>query len=400
MTQSSNIERWEKNIVLLHKDKKMKTIKESDKSQPVQLDLFQTLINNDFSNSVELYSSLPDLFSWKQDKLRNLDGSLPALSRSWVYKKFPYTLDITPANITITEPGSGKRTKKAFYKTVVAEFIENALQKLAVSDGFFHNNHEHDRERFSLITTYYQVREELKRVGKHYSYDQIRDGIAILAGLRYELVWEINRSIDIGNYFSPIELTVKNDKKNPLHSELYITFNKLTSNRILELDWRSYNYKELMRVKSSFGRILFKRLSHRFIQWDPRTGYHFLLSTLIKEGALQDDIITTNIKKIDQWILDCQYLIDRSETEKIYEINPSTNRKTIVDYKGVLVPTKEFQDDQFRVNLHHKRIRNYKINENGKAIIKPSRDQFYGRNGYKQYMEAIDEFESMRCTSR
>jgi len=41
----------------------MKQAKQSVESQPVQLDLFQTLINNDFSNSVELYASLPDLFS-------------------------------------------------------------------------------------------------------------------------------------------------------------------------------------------------------------------------------------------------------------------------------------------------------------------------------------------------
>jgi len=77
----------------------MKQAKQSVESQPVQLDLFQTLINNDFSNSVELYASLPDLFSWKQDKLRNPDGSLPALTRKGTYKNTSYSLDITPANI-------------------------------------------------------------------------------------------------------------------------------------------------------------------------------------------------------------------------------------------------------------------------------------------------------------
>jgi len=61
------------------------------------------------------------------------------------------------------------------------------LHKLAIADGFFLNDREVKTESFGLITTYYRIREELIVMGKHYSYEQIRDGIAILAGLRYEL---------------------------------------------------------------------------------------------------------------------------------------------------------------------------------------------------------------------
>jgi hypothetical protein len=38
-----------------------------------------------------------------------------------------------------------------------------------------------------------------------------------------------------------------------------------------------------MKVKTSFGRSLFMRLSYRFKQVDVINGYHFLLSTLIDE---------------------------------------------------------------------------------------------------------------------
>jgi len=57
----------------------------------------------------------------------------------------------------------------------------------------------------------------------------------------------------------------------------------MISNRILALDWRQFNYAEFMKVKTSFGRSLFLRLSHRFVQADPVAGYQFLLSTLIEE---------------------------------------------------------------------------------------------------------------------
>jgi hypothetical protein len=112
----------------------------NEAAQPRQLDLFQMLINQNYSNSVELYQTLPDVFNGKQDKLRNADGSLPVLSRQGMYNKTPYTLDISPANITVIDPETGKGRKRAFYKTVIAEFVEHALHKLSIAEGFFLND--------------------------------------------------------------------------------------------------------------------------------------------------------------------------------------------------------------------------------------------------------------------
>ena len=48
--------------VLLHKDKHMLQAKADMTKQPVQLDLGQTLTTDNYSNSVELYQTLPDIF--------------------------------------------------------------------------------------------------------------------------------------------------------------------------------------------------------------------------------------------------------------------------------------------------------------------------------------------------
>ena len=97
-----------------------------------------------------------------------------------------YTLDISPANITLAKSGKTKE-KRAFYKTVIAEFVEYALHKLAISDGLFTAD-ENKPDSFSLVTTFYAIREELKCMGKNYSYEQIKDAVSILASLRYELL--------------------------------------------------------------------------------------------------------------------------------------------------------------------------------------------------------------------
>jgi len=49
--------------VLLHKDKDMKLAKSDIAKQPVQLDLWKMLTTENYSNSVELYQTLPDVFS-------------------------------------------------------------------------------------------------------------------------------------------------------------------------------------------------------------------------------------------------------------------------------------------------------------------------------------------------
>ena len=380
--------------VLLHKNQQMEKIKASWNNQPKQLDLFQMLINQNYSNSVELYQTLPDVFSGKQEKFRNADGTLPVLSRQGMYHKTPYMLDISPANITVIEAWTNKKEKRAFYKTVVAEFVEHALHKLSISEGFFLNNDDVQTDHFWLITTFYKIREELKSMGKSYSYNQIKDGISILAWLRYQLSWDISKHYWIDSFFSPIDLTIKNDRKNPNHSELYITFNKLISKRILALDWRSFNYTEFMKLKTSFGRSLFMRLSYRFQQADPVKGYHFLLTSLLNEWVLQDDLITTNIKKVKEGLRDCQYIIERYDYEPLYEINAQTNRKKLIDYKFTVFPTQQFQQEQYRVNVHHKNIGNHRMDSEWKPVIKPMRDQYPTAGNFKAFQKDQAVFET------
>jgi hypothetical protein len=106
-----------------------------------------------------------------------------------------------------------------------------------------------------------------------------------------------------------------------------------------------------------------------------------LLSTLVKEGALQEDLITTNIKKINDAIGECRYLIDRYKITEVKDINPETHRQCLVDYKVDLYPTTVFQEEQYRVNVHHKNIREYRLNGEGQPVIKPMVDQYPGRSG-------------------
>ncbi len=75
-----------------------------------------------------------------------------------------------------------------------AYFIEHALHKLSITGGFFLNNKQADSDDFGLIVTFYQIKEELKRMGKIYSYDQIREEVSILAGFNYTEFMKVKSS--------------------------------------------------------------------------------------------------------------------------------------------------------------------------------------------------------------
>ncbi len=122
------------------------------------------------------------------------------------------------------------------------------------------------------------------------------------------------------------------------------------------------------------------RLSHRFQQADALRGYHFLLSTLIEEGALQADLITSNIKKINIALKECSYIIDHYTTDEKHILNPQTKRRTLVDYKITIYPTNAFQKEQYRLNTHQQSIHSYKVTPHGQTTIEPMLDQYEGKN--------------------
>ena len=64
-----------------------------------------------------------------------------------MYNKTAYSLNISPANITVMD-SSGMEMSKAFYKTIIADFVEHALHKLSISDGFFLNNDSVNTDEF------------------------------------------------------------------------------------------------------------------------------------------------------------------------------------------------------------------------------------------------------------
>lgn len=114
---------------------------------------------------------------------------------------------------------------------------------------------------------------------------------------------------------------------------------------------------------------------------------------------LQEDRITTNIKKIKEGLKDCAYIIDRFDAREAYQINPATNRRQLADYVVTVYPTEAFQQEQYRSNVHRKNIQEHRLQSDGRPIIKPMRDQYPTSHDFKRYMadkQSYDEAQASR----
>ncbi len=247
--------------------------------KPLQLDLFGMVSDARYVNLVPLYEALPRTVpgsGWAQSIKRNADGTMAPLKRSFVYDKTAYTLIISPAYL---EDKNGKL--RAQMPGVREERIELALMKLAVGDTFLNlNEDDYDADySIALQTSLYAIQ---KQLDNKYSKTEIRDGLDILAGVRFKVEGP-NRREDV--VFSPIDKAYKDDGAGD--ARLFIRFNTLVTRGVVRQMWRQVDYNKLLADPSFLSRWFRKRFGLKFahaqnksLQW----RYHLNLTTIIAEA--------------------------------------------------------------------------------------------------------------------
>jgi hypothetical protein len=79
--------------------------------------------------------------------------------------------------------------------------------------------------------------------------------------------------------------------------------------------------------------------------------------------------------------------------EKLYITNSETGRRKLDDYKVTVYPSEHFQREQYRVNVHHKNIRDHRVTTEGKPVIRPMRDQYPSTGDYSQFRQDCETYE-------
>lgn len=255
---------------------KKKDLVEYKQTQPEQLKLFES--EESYSNTIELYDSMPKYYfgGVEREKGKNVD-SLPILNREFTHRNRNYKLSISPA--AVQDKKTGKTIN--YYPSQREEIIEDVIRKISTKPNraiLFDND-------IGVKFTYYEVQQELKKIGHGYSIDQIKLGIEILNKSVLETTSKEGNEISITS--SLFSYVGKETKEMGGKERVVVIFNPLVTRSINQGTYRLINYEKLMRMKMQVSRWLHKRISHMFVQAALTNPYQILLSTIVRDSGMR-----------------------------------------------------------------------------------------------------------------
>lgn len=261
-----------------------KNLSEENAFCATQLSLFQSFLCNGpeerdkLSNTIELWDGVPKYFMSRQDMNKQREkGILPTLEREFEYRGRVYTVRIRPARLTDQQ---GK--DKEYYPSAREELVEDALRKIAAEQnhGFL------DHQESGVIFTLHMLRQELRRRGHALSYQEVVEGLDVLAGCRIE----IHSADGTGDYQTPIladllRVSRSRYKADP-KARWMAHFSPLVTRSILSLNYRQYDYHAMMSHSTQLARWLHKRLAHNYVNASLLQPYTILFSTIQRDSGL------------------------------------------------------------------------------------------------------------------
>ncbi|MCF6200263.1 MAG: hypothetical protein L3J67_12915 [Hyphomicrobiaceae bacterium] len=183
--------------------------------------------------------------------------------------------------------------------------------------------------------------------------------------------------------FSPISdfgFFNKDKRADPQGSRatIYIKFNSLISKSILAKKWRQINYESVIEERNYLSRRLRKMLGLKFTYASPSRSFNINLSTLIENSGISlYERMSDNLKYVDRVLASMTDLIARFAIEKKFTVHPLTKKgRVLADAKIILWPTKSFVQMQIENNIHHSKLDDAKLDNEGNVQIEPVRGDF------------------------
>lgn len=309
-------------------------------SRQLNLDLFglDPLLDKNYSNTLEIYDLAGKFIYDKHHKyLKSASAEETEFTRITNYNDMEVVISVTAANIERTVKGQVQRS--FVFPGAREEIVEDVLRKLATerrAEAYEATTGTNAGTRFVGISfTLYEVYEELKRVGKSYSYAEIKEALTIMNRAMLT-IRSMDGSIDLSAPFFPIKAIAERARSSDTRS--FVCFHPMVTDVIHSKMFRRYNYTKALGFNRHYTRLTYKRLCHRWVQASPDKPYTILLSTLIAAmkqpypNLYQDKALYEKVM---------EDLVNDEVLEK-YEMTPKKDGKKITDWLFKLHATNAF----------------------------------------------------------
>jgi hypothetical protein len=272
----------------------------------------------------------------EREKGKNVD-SLPILNRDFMHRNRNYKLSISPA--AVQDKKSGKTIN--YYPSQREEIIEDVIRKISTRPSraiLFDND-------IGVKFTYYEVQQELKKIGHGYSIDQIKLGIEILNKSVLEATSKEGNEVSITS--SLFSYVGKETKEMGGKERVVVIFNPLVTKSINQGTYRLINYEKLMKMKMQVSRWLHKRISHMFVQAALTNPYQILLSTIVRDSGMRV------YKTVSERMRQIEKALDELKENKViseWKSDLQKEKNKILDVLYSLYMSDEFVADAKKAN--------------------------------------------------
>ncbi|MBM9521237.1 hypothetical protein JWG39_15560 [Desulforhopalus vacuolatus] len=311
-----------------------------------QLSLFTDfLVNSEkerekLSNIMNFWDSMPKYSVTKQRQNKIRQGRyLPKYERTFNYKGDPYTIEVSPART-----GSGEEEKE-YYPSVMEEFVENALRKLACEPEQIYFSQK--RGRVGVTFSLHQLRKELKERGHYYRCAEIKQSLEILSQTKIKVEYggKMILTSPITNLVGVSEEESKKDKK----ARWYVEFSLFLSLGLMEKTYRQYNYELMMGLRGQLTRWIYKRLASRYTQASIFAPYSCSLKMIKQESGLLNTATTTQDMRF--LVRSLEELVEKNVLMDFQVDDPERGPRNKILNIGIhLRPSMDFIDETKRAN--------------------------------------------------
>lgn len=317
-------------------------------STPQQIDFFEMFDpvngggNDRYSNTIELYDSLPK-YNWSIKKEFH-DLQEAEIVRTASLRGQDYKIVIKPAIL------NRKGKSVLVYPGQREEVVEDALRKLAVS-----GQGQMLEDNAGVTFTLTQLKNELQARGHTYNIREIKEAIMICRGATLECYGDDGESLISSNFFPTVGLTTRQKYINNRDDALcYVTFNPMVTRSILDLTFRQYNYRLGMEIPSPLARFIYKRMSHYWNQASMAHPYTPNLMSFLRQSPRQpSEDMYSNTRAMTNAlnVLVKHKVISHYEQEVIRKV------RKILDIRYKIYPHEEFIKMVKAANYHSKRLK-------------------------------------------
>jgi len=313
-----------------------------DHIRPIQktqlkLDLFSLdpLLDKNFSNTIEIYDLVGKyVYNKKCKTLKQATAKQTHLIRHTVVNGLSIKVTLTAASMENAFVFPGARE----------EIVEDVLRKLATERRSNAYQDAAKQKFVGLNFTLYEVFNELKRIGKTYSYTEIKEALLVMHKSNLSIESE-DKALLLSSTLLPI-LTIKERNKS------FVCFHPMISDSIETLTYRRYNYLKSFEFKSHYTRQFYKRLCHRWIQASPTKPYNIKLSTLVESNKN-----ASSVAKDKNLYIKCLNELVATDILSHYKAETKKEGRKIIDWLFILYASETFTQ---QIRSNNKVVKNKK----------------------------------------